>query len=176
MNQEQKVLTQRIQLSPIKETEADELHQLWIQPEVRKYLWDDLIIPDSQTKEIVNQSISAFTNKKYGLWVARLLNQTNIIGFSGYWPFFTPPQIQLLYGLSPQYWGQGLATEMSIAMLDYGFTVYGFEEIYASTDLENKPSLAVLERLEMNHFKQENIDNKETVFYQKKLTINTNNS
>ena len=166
MNQEQKVLTERIQLSPIKATEAEELHQLWIQPEVRKYLWDNLIIPITQTKEIINQSLSAFASKQYGLWTARLIDQTNIIGFSGYWPFFDPPQIQLLYGLSPRYWGQGLATEMSIAMLDYGFKVYGFETIYASTDLDNKSSLAVLERMGMKYLKQENIDNKETVFYQ----------
>ena len=166
MNQEHEVFTQRIQLSPIKETEVDELHQLWIQPEVRKYLWDNLIILKAQTKEIINQSLSAFASKKYGLWAARLINQTDIIGFSGYWPFFDPPQIQLLYGLSPRYWGQGLAIEMSIAMLDYGFKVYGFEKIYASTDLDNKSSLAVLERIGMNYLKQENIDNKETVFYQ----------
>ena len=166
MNQKQIILTQRMQLSPVEKIEADELHQIWTQPEVRRYLWDDLIIPKTQTKEIINQSLSAFANKKYGLWVARLINQTNIIGFSGYWQFFTPPQTQLLYGLSPQYWGKGLATEMSKAMLDYGFKEYNFETIYASTDLENKSSLAVLERLGMNYLKQEYINNKATVFYQ----------
>ena len=114
----------------------------------------------------IDQSLSAFANKKYGLWVARLIERTDIIGFSGYWKFFTPPQTQLLYGLLPQYWGKGLATEMSKAILDYKFNEYNFETIYASTDLENKTSLAVLERLGMNYLKQEYINNKETVFYQ----------
>ena len=169
MNQKEAVLTQRIKLSPVRKDEAEELHQIWIDPEVRKYLWDDLIIPETQTKEIINQSLTAFANKKYGLWVARLINQKEIIGFTGYWQFFDPPQTQLLYGLLPQYWGQGLATEISKAMIDYGFKEYGFKTINASTDLDNKSSIAVLARLGMKSIKQENIDGKETIFYQLQL-------
>ena len=163
MNQE--IFTQRIKLSPVKEIELEELHQIWIQPEVRRYLWDDITIPKTQTQEIITQSLAAFARKRYGLWVARLIEQSNLIGFTGYWQFFDPPQTQLLYGLLPQYWGQGLATEMSKSMVDYGFKEYGFKTIYASTDLENKSSLAVLKRLGMSYIKQENIDGKETIFY-----------
>lgn len=166
MNQEQVIFTPRMKLSSVKKIEVDELHQIWIQPEVRKYLWDDLIIPKTQTEEIVNQSLSAFRNQKYGLWVARLINEQAIIGFTGYWQFFDPPQTQLLYGLLSQYWGQGFATEMSQAMVNYGFQEYNFKTIYASTDLDNKASLSVLERLGMKYIKQENIDGKETTFYQ----------
>ena len=162
----QAIFTQRIKLSPVKEIELEELHQIWIQPEVRRYLWDDITIPKTQTQEIITQSLAAFASKRYGLWVARLIDQKNLIGFTGYWQFFDPPQTQLLYGLSPQYWGQGLATEMSKSMLDYGFKEYDFKTIYASTDLENKSSLAILKRLGMSYVKQENIDGKETIFYQ----------
>ena len=170
MNQKEAVLTQRIKLSPVRKDEAEELHQIWIDPEVRKYLWDDLIIPETQTQEVINQSLTAFANKKYGLWVARLINQKEIIGFTGYWQFFDPPQTQLLYGLLPQYWGQGLATEISKAMIDYGFKEYGFNTINASTDLDNKSSMAVLARLGMKSIKQANIDGKETIFYQLQLS------
>ena len=169
MAQKQTILTQRMKLSPVREDALEELHQIWIEPKVRKYLWDDIIIPKTQTQKIITQSLTAFANKQYGLWVVRLIDRNEIIGFNGYWQFFDPPQIQLLYGLLPQYWGQGLATEMSKAMLDYGFKEYGFKTINASTDLENKNSLAVLERLGMKYVKQENIDNKETLFYQLRL-------
>ncbi|MGK7895674.1 MAG: GNAT family N-acetyltransferase [Xenococcus sp. (in: cyanobacteria)] len=162
------LFTNRIKLSPVGEDELEELHQIWIQPEVRKYLWDDLVIPKTQTQEIITQSLIAFANKLYGLWIARLINENNIIGFTGYWQFFDPPQTQLLYGLSPQYWGQGLATEMSRAMIDYGFKEYEFKTINASIDLENKSSIDVLKRLGMQYIKQENIDGKETIFYQLK--------
>lgn len=168
MNQEVSVLTQRTRLSPVKENEVEELHQIWINSEVRKYLWDDIIIPKTQTEKIIYQSVTAFKDRQYGLWVARLINEQEIIGFTGYWQFFDPPQTQLLYGLLPEYWGQGLATEISQAMVDYGFQEYSFKTINASTDLENNSSIAVLERLGMKYIKQENIEGKETTFYELK--------
>ena len=58
---------------------------------------------------------------------------------------------------------------MSKSMIDYGFKEYGFEIINASTDLANKKSAVVLERLGMSYLKQENIDGKETIFYQLKF-------
>ncbi|MBE9169952.1 GNAT family N-acetyltransferase [Pleurocapsales cyanobacterium LEGE 06147] len=160
------IITERMQLSPVTEADTDELHQLWTQPEIRKYLWDDRIIEASQTQQIVTQSISAFSDREYGLWLARLLNTKPLIGFCGYWPFFEPPQIQLIYGLSPQYWGRGLATEMARAAIDYGFQEWGFKVICASTDVPNKASIAVIKRLGMTYQKQEEINGKETIFYQ----------
>ena len=53
-------------------------------------------------------------------------------------------------------------------MINYGFQEYSFQTIYASTDLENKASLAVLKRLGMQYVKQENIEGKETTFYKLK--------
>jgi ribosomal-protein-alanine N-acetyltransferase len=98
--------------------------------------------------------------------LARLLNTQLIIGFCGYWSFFEPPQIQLIYGLSAQYWSRGLATEMARAAIDYGFQECGFKVIYASADVPNKASIAVMKRLGMTYQKQEMINGKEIIFYQ----------
>jgi ribosomal-protein-alanine N-acetyltransferase len=160
------IITERMQLSPVTEADTDELHQLWTQPEVRKYLFDDRVIEVSQTQQIVTQSISAFSDREYGLWLARLLNTQLIIGFCGYWPFLEPPQIQLIYGLSAQYWSRGLATEMARAAIDYGFRECDFKIIYASTDVPNKASIAVMKRLGMTYQKQKEVNGQEIIFYQ----------
>ena len=54
--------------------------------------------------------------------------------------------IQVGYVLFSQYWGRGYATEMSIAILRYGFAVLGLPEIFAITDLPNVASQRVLEK------------------------------
>ena len=54
--------------------------------------------------------------------------------------------IQVGYLLFSQYWGLGYATEMSIAILRYGFSVLGLPEIFAITDLPNVASQRVLEK------------------------------
>ena len=159
-----KIITDRLELFPVTMQEARSLHEIWIQPEVRKYLWDDLLIPFSQTEEIIDQSIQAFDNNQYGLWLAKLKDKQTSIGFCGYWPFFN--QIQLIYGLEPNYWGKGLATEMVKATIDYGFDRYQFTTIYASTDPPNLASIALMKRLGMEYYKRETIEGKETIFYQ----------
>lgn len=161
----QLIETDRLFLSPAAESDATELHQMWAQPAVRKYLCDDLSLPLNQVQEMLVQSITAFQEGRYGIWVARLKQQEPMAGFTGFWPFFEPPEIQLIYGLSSQFWGKGLATEMSRAMLAYGFQTYSFESISASTDLPNTASIAVMERLGMTFEKQMIHEGKELIFY-----------
>jgi [ribosomal protein S5]-alanine N-acetyltransferase len=158
--------TERMTLSPLADTEAEELYHLWAKPAVRKYLCDDRIVPLARIQAIVRESVAAFQNHKYGLWVARLHEQNAIIGFCGYWPFFDPPEIQLIYGLDPEHWRKGLATEMARAMLDYGFQKYGFEVIRASADVPNQASIALMERLGMKFEKRTTINGLDLVFYQ----------
>ena len=48
-----------------------------------------------------------------------LMLYTGLVGFVGFRPFFDPPELQLLYGLLPAYWGRGLATEPAGAPMRY---------------------------------------------------------
>jgi RimJ/RimL family protein N-acetyltransferase len=52
--------------------------------------------------------------------------------------------IQVGYVLFSQYWGRGYATEMSIAILRYGFSNLALPEIFAITDRPNLASQHVL--------------------------------
>ncbi|MGF1489186.1 MAG: GNAT family N-acetyltransferase [Prochloraceae cyanobacterium] len=159
----EKIVTDRIQLSPLLTENVPEIYRIWTLPEVRKYLWDDRIVSFQETKEIVARSIKAFDRQEYGLWLAKLKEDLTVIGFCGYWPFFEPPQIQLIYGLDPNYWQQGLATEMARAMIKYGFDRYKFASIYAACDADNLASIALMKRIDMEFDKRE----EEVIFYRK---------
>ena len=52
--------------------------------------------------------------------------------------------LQVGYVLFSQYWGRGYATEMTIALLRYGFTALALPSIFAITDLPNVASQHVL--------------------------------
>lgn len=54
--------------------------------------------------------------------------------------------IQVGYVLFPEYWGRGYATEMSVALLRYGFSELALERIVGITDLSNVGSQHVLEK------------------------------
>ena len=58
-------------------------------------------------------------------------------------------EVELGYGLRPEWWGRGLATEMSRVALQVGFERLGLESIVAFTMPTNVGSRHVMEKLEM---------------------------
>ncbi len=51
--------------------------------------------------------------------------------------------VEILYSLEPDHWGQGLAAEASRAVLDYAFGVVGVHRITAEIDMANTSSAEI---------------------------------
>jgi ribosomal-protein-alanine N-acetyltransferase len=144
--------TDRLTLTPFAHADQSELHALFTDPDVRRYLLDELIVEEAWTVDVIDRSLTLFQDLGYGLWAVRQTGRLPIIGFCGYWRFeHLPYPLQLIYGLLPAWWGQGLATEAARAGLNYGFDTVGFAEIFAATDVPNQASVRVLERLGMRY-------------------------
>jgi ribosomal-protein-alanine N-acetyltransferase len=91
--------------------------------------------------------------------------EDTLIGFCGFWFFYDPPELQLLYGISPDRWGKGLATEIARAMIRYGFEEHSFDRIIASADAPNLASLRVMEKAGMTFEKRVCINGLDLVYY-----------
>lgn len=154
-------------LVPLQISDSQQLHQIFTHPHVRKYLLDDDIVPMDFAEEEIKRSIDSFANNGYGLWGAWDVDQKEMFGFTGYRPFFDPPQLQLLYGLLPEYSGRGLATEMASLMIDYGFQALNFSEIVAATDEPNRASERVMAKAGLQFWKRERHPDQQwvTVYY-----------
>jgi ribosomal-protein-alanine N-acetyltransferase len=159
------IQTERLNLQPFTPREADELHALWIQPEVRRYLWDDEVIPSTQTAEILRCSEELFATEGFGLWSIRREAGSRLLGFGGYWHFRDPPELELILGLGPDCWRRGFATEAGIALMRFGFGALGFQQIRGSTDAPNVRSLRLMERLGMTYERRAVVGGLDTLFY-----------
>ena len=157
--------TERLRLRPLSADDADEIHRLWAEPGVRRYLWDDEVIPPERARAVVEESVAAFESRGLGLWAVRSRGGEELIGFCGFWFFHDPPRLELLYGIAPALWNRGLATEAARAMLDYGFGQLSFERIEASTDAANAASVRVMERIGMSFWKREPTNGLDTIYY-----------
>lgn len=157
--------TARLRLRPLTSDDVDEIHRLWIHPKVRKYLWDDEEISRKLAASVIDKSLTYFKNNGFGLWAACFCGQDAIIGFGGFWFFNHPLQLQLLYGIAPNYWGKGLATEIARAMIRYGFGEHGFDRIVASADAPNIASLRVMEKVGMTFAKRVCSDSQDVIYY-----------
>lgn len=129
-------------------SDVDTLHAMWNHPEVRRYLWDGRMVSREQVVEVVESHLASSDAFRIGLWMVSVGDAA--AGFCGFrFQEGGGSEIELLYGLLPEYWGQGFATELSQAALDYVWRNTGFPRVWAHTDPPNIKSVAVLQRLGM---------------------------
>ncbi len=137
----------RTVMRPFAEPDALELLALFRDPGVRRYLLDDSLVTLEWVRDEIQTSSERFTRNGSGLWSVRLKHEEAIAGFVGFREVFDPPQLQLLYGLLPDYWGMGFATEVAARLCTEAFDNLGFETVKAATDTPNSASIRVLTRL-----------------------------
>jgi ribosomal-protein-alanine N-acetyltransferase len=144
--------TDRLILREITINDVDGFWQLDSDPHVLRYLGNKPVTNIDQCKAMVEYIQQQYIENGIGRWAmiekrtGRFIGWTGIKyikeeinGHSGYY--------DLGYRLIKEFWGQGFATEGSIASLDYAFEDLKLKEIYAIADSRNKESINVLNKL-----------------------------
>ena len=158
--------TVRLRLRPFVASDLDALHLLWTNPDVRRYLWDDVEISRDRAEAVIGLSIESFSSRGFGFWAVFFRENTdNLIGFCGLRTFGDTEDVEILYGIHPSHWGQGIATEASEAVLNFGFQTCGLTKIYAGADSPNASSFRVIEKLGMTYDGPRIVNGMEAVYY-----------
>jgi len=158
--------TERLRLVPCAEEHVDRLQAILIEPGVRRYLLDDAIVSRDWVVDLVASSRRTFEEERCGLWCLMASREGDaLVGLAGLRRFPGAREPQLVYALDPAFWGRGLATEASRAVIDYTFEELGFAELLASTDPPNAASVAVMERLGMRFLEAGSASGHRLVFY-----------
>jgi RimJ/RimL family protein N-acetyltransferase len=147
--------TERLRLRPFARDDTDLLHAHWTHPDVRRYLWDGAIIERAQAAAVVEESLATFAARRFGLWVARERTDGAFVGFAGLRAVADVDDVELYYGLAPERFGRGYATEAARAVLRYGFETLALGRILVRTDAPNVASIAVIDRLGARHVRTE---------------------
>ena len=87
--------------------------------------------------------------KKEHLYSVILKQSDKYIGYCGFQYCDTLGGVELLYGYSSHYWGNGYALEAAEAMLSYGFENLGYESIEAAVNPKNPGSERILVKIGM---------------------------
>lgn len=141
--------SERLKLRPFTTADVDALHALWTEPDVRRYLWDNRDLTREETATIIERSLEMQRDEGVGLWAVEQHDDSLLIGFGGYWYFSEPQQLQILFGLHPEHWGMGLATELAECLINYGFDTLELERVTGATDRANVSSQRVMEKAGM---------------------------
>ena len=163
MNKPQ-LATVRTVLRPLDAGDLDESYALWTDPDVRRYLWDDVVIDHDRAVDVVAASNDHFDRYGYGLWTIRDPQSDELIGVCGFRPS-EAAEPELLFALWPKFWTRGFAQEAARTVIAYVFEVLGRAEVVAATDVPNEASARALQRLGMQLERRGTLNGLDTYFY-----------
>jgi len=125
-------------------------------PEVQKYTGDELVSTPERAKEIIETiSFKDYELYGYGRFAAVYKPDNRVIGFAGlkYLPEINETDIG--YRFLPEYWGKGIATEVSKPLIKYGFEQLLLDKIVGVAMPDNRASWHVLEKIGMSFDKMD---------------------
>jgi ribosomal-protein-alanine N-acetyltransferase len=118
---------------------------------VRRYLWDDEPIEEATSRDLIAQSNRTFSEEGVGLFGVRMRGREDLLGFCGFVRLEGMKEPELLYELTQEVWGKGIATEAARACVQYAYGEVGMERVIAGADAPNTASLRVIEKLGMEY-------------------------
>ena len=141
--------TERLFLRKITLNDKEDLFKLHSHPDVQMYTGEPVVESMEEIEEAILIRIEDYKKYGYGRWATFLKNEMKFVGWAGlaYLPEFD--EIDLGYRILPEFWGLGIATEASRAILNYGFDSLKIKKIIAIAFKENRASIRVMEKVGM---------------------------
>ena len=168
-----RIETPRLIIRPLSEEDLDDWFEMDSDPEVRKYIDQSPNQSKEEIAEVLKMIQQQYKENGIGRWAVLDKESGEMLGWCGL-KYFREPlngHVNIYehgYRFKQKHWGKGLATESSIAILNWGFENLGVDTFYAITDPENKGSRHVLEKLGFRldgFFNFEFFNNIECTFY-----------
>lgn len=139
-----RITTDQLYLREFQKSDAKDLYFLNSDPEVLKYTGDIAFLSEAETESFI-EAYDHYKNFKMGRWAVILKDSNDFVGWCGL-KHNEDGKIDLGYRLKKAYWGKGLATQASIACLDYGFNSLFLDKIIGRTSIHNIAGQKVLEK------------------------------
>jgi RimJ/RimL family protein N-acetyltransferase len=170
--------TERLVLREITLDDKEELFKLHSNPAVQFYTGEPIVETIEEIEKAILGRINDYKKYGYGRWATFLKNDMQFVGWAGLAYLDEFDEIDLGYRFLPEYWGLGIATEVSRAILTYGFDFLKLSKIVAIAMKENKASIKVREKvgMEFENIAPSELGSKDAIWYwcDKKLLSKNN--
>jgi RimJ/RimL family protein N-acetyltransferase len=139
--------TDRLKLRMWRESDLDDYAEMSADPAVMKYLTVGKVFTRADAWRSIAFFMGHWEMRGYGHWAVEDKSTGRMIGRIGFlnpegWPGF-----EIGWTLARHAWGKGYATEGARRALAYAFTELGQRHVISLIHPDNKPSIAVAERL-----------------------------
>jgi RimJ/RimL family protein N-acetyltransferase len=139
--------SQRLVGEPAVESHLPGLRRLFADPAVGRTLAG--VRSAREVDEILARWRRGWEREGFGVWVFGEPDGAGFVGYGGLGmarAIAVAGEVEVLYGLVPEAWGRGFATEMARAAVDFGFREHGLPALVGYTQPVNRGSRRVLEK------------------------------
>ena len=158
-------LTERLYVRQFQITDLDVFASLCADALVLRYVGDGRPLARREVAAWIRICEQKYTDRGYGTSAVFTRGDDRFIGYCGVVRAPNNNFDELVYVFHQKYWGQGFATEAAAPMLDHVFSLSKLEDIYATIDPQNAPSIRVAEKLGYEYDREETDELGPVAFY-----------
>jgi RimJ/RimL family protein N-acetyltransferase len=115
------------------------------------------VLSPEESRELFKRILRPTAETGLELWAVEMEDSGEIIGHAGLKPPESDGAREILFVLSPAFWGRGLGTEAAQLVLDYALNVARYARIIGTVDPENIRSIRVLQNIgmQLDHWRED---------------------
>lgn len=139
--------TARLRAERLRSDHFNDLRWLHTNAEAMAPLWG--VLTEQTSRDAMQVDLDLWTSARFGRWMFYTRDDHQFVGRCGVQRSTVEEkeEIELLYALLPEFWGAGLAVEMTVAVLEWMSRRHpGVTSIVATVKPENTRSRCVLEK------------------------------
>ncbi|MCM3488216.1 GNAT family N-acetyltransferase [Alkalihalophilus marmarensis] len=146
------LVTERLCLRKMDESDAGSLFEIWSDPEVTKYMNISSFTEIKQAEEMISL-LNQLANENQAIRYSMIeLTSNKVIGSCGFNVIdFKNERVEIGYDLSKSYWGKGFATEALTGLLLYAFETLAIHRVEAKVEPANLASIRLLNKLQFSY-------------------------
>ena len=146
--------TEKLILRDLETGDLDSLAVIYADADVMKYIGTGKTFTREQTKASIDRWKAYREKNGYSNWAVADKSSGALIGKCGFSDLPDNLGIEISYLFTKNRWGKGIASEISLATLDYGFSILNLEKIKGFVYPENTASIRVIEKMGMKFEKE----------------------
>lgn len=150
--------TPRLIIRPLEMTDDVGMFAMDSDPEVHQYVGGKPTETIEKERDVIAFIRSQYVDFGIGRWAIEEKTTGDFVGWTGFKRMTITVNdhsnfIDFGYRLTRKHWGKGYASEAARAALDYGLERFKYNPVYAMTDVDNRASRRILEKLGFQYIK-----------------------
>lgn len=158
--------TERLRLRGFEASDLDSFAALNANPRFIKFFGTGQPISRYESWQVMAMLVGHWHLNRFGFWLVEDRETNQFIGRVGCWRPENWPGIEVVWGISPDFWGYGYATEAAKASLEWGFTNLNVDRLISVIHPDNMSSKRVAARIGEVYTTTESVNGKVSDIYE----------